>query len=123
MDKKEEMRYKSKMELMAFLFFCGGVIAGGMIEKVDTINKQKEAYIQTTDVEQEGNLYQLTNGNHIYYCRLENDVYYDIYQKDMIAIAGYEEELGYSVTPLISSMPTTLGETDIHKVIEKISHK
>ncbi len=110
LNSKQEKRRQAKQELLAALFFLGGIITGGMIEKIDKQNKQKET------------IYQLTWQDKTHYCRLENDVYYDIFNKDMIAISGYEKELGYNVIPLIVPENETIQnkEISIDKPKEKI---
>ena len=111
MKEKEKIQQKNKMSLIAFLFFCGGLITGGMIERIDTNNKIKDNYQENARIVYQGeeypisNLYQLTKMDESHVCLLDSDIYYDIQNGEITSIKGYEEAFGYDVIHLIEFFP------------------
>ncbi len=120
MEKKEEIKRKDKMSLIAFLFFCSGLITGGMIERIDTNNRIKENSGKNAKIVYQGaehpisDLYQLTKMDESHVCILDSDIYYDIQSGALTSIKGYEEAFGYDVVHLTDFFPYEEYESIIH---------
>ena len=111
MTEKEKEQIKAKQTLLAFLFFCGGLITGGLVERKDTENKLMENYQNSARVvyqEEEyslPDLYQLKNDGESHICILDSDVYYDVQDKEIVAVKDFEQDFGYEVIDLMSLFP------------------